>query len=203
MDAREQGVRDAGALAPRQPGGHDRVGLVALSRVEDQRAAGHDHHHAPLRRSADLVDGRLVRRRELHVLHRPRHALVARVKRPLRTEHVAEPFGVRRLADDNDAGGVVRNRRRGVLAVGDAAASVLADPVEDRRARDHVGRAALPGQRPTAGLVADVVGVRARDVNVGVALDRQRVPTVLEQHLGLGVGSAATTWWAGEPTWLR
>ncbi len=39
-------------------------------------------------------------------------------------------------------------------------------PVEDRGAGDDVRRAALPGQRPAAGLVADVVGVAAGDVDV-------------------------------------
>ena len=65
----------------------------------------------------------------------------------------------------------------------------LADAVEDRRARDDVGRAALPRQRPAAGLVADVVGVRAGHVDVLAAAEREHVPAVLEQHLGLRRGA--------------
>ena len=49
---------------------------------------------------------------------------------------------------------------------------------------------ALPGQRPAAGLVADVVGVAAGDVDVRVPLQRQRVPGVLQQHLRLATACA-------------
>ena len=46
-----------------------------------------------------------------------------------------------------------------------------ADAGEDRLTGDDVGRPALPGQRPAAGLVADVVGVGARDVEVAIRAD--------------------------------
>src|SRR5262249_25047971 len=153
-----------------QPGRDERVDLVQLRRVNLQRTAGDDRHDALLHRGADLVDRRLVGVVELHRLRRARLAVVARVVGPLRAADVAVALGVRRLADHEDAGRAVGDRRAGVRRGHHVAALRRGlDPLQDRRARDLVGRAALPGQRPAAGLVADVVAVAARDVDRALA----------------------------------
>src|SRR5206468_3410362 len=114
---------------------------------------------------ADLVDRGLVGGRDLHVLRRARLAIVAWVVSPLRPADVAEALGVRGLADHDDAGRRRRDRRRRFLAPRDVPAREVAYAVENRAAGDHVRRTALPGQRPAARLIADVVGVAAGHVD--------------------------------------
>src|SRR5215208_2881103 len=175
----EQVVGHADSLAAGQPCRDEGVDALQPSRVDDHRATRYDHHYAALRRRADPVDRQVVGVREHHRLRRPEYALVAWVESPAGTTDVAEALRIRRLTDDHDADGLARDGRRGILRERDVALGELTDSVEDRRPRDHVGRAALPGQRPAAGLVADVVGVATGDVDVPVAADRQRALAVL------------------------
>ncbi len=118
----------------------------------------------------------------------PWDAVVAGVVGPLRAVDVAEPLGVRRLADHHDSGRVGRDRVARGLAELHPRPRRRPHRVEHGLAGDHVGRAALPGQRPAAGLVADVVGVAAGDVDrlLLARAERQGALPVLEQHLRLG-----------------
>ncbi len=101
---------------------------------------------------------------------------------------VAVVLGVRGLAHDGDRRVVGRVDAGAVLAVGDGRVRVgdLADAVQDRRARRDRARLALPGDRPAAGLHADVVGAAARDEDLVVVVQREDVVLVLQQHLRLG-----------------
>ena len=181
----EQDVRHAGALAARQPRRDERVDLAEL--VGDQlRAAGDDEHDARRDGFAHPVDdrpvGRLQGQRLLLQLRR-------RAEPALRSTHVAVALGIRRLADHDDANVLPSHGRRRVGAERDRRVRRhLLDPFEDRGARDDVAGHSLPLDRPAAGLVADVVGVAAGDVDVGVGGERQHVAVVLQQHLRLGDG---------------
>src|SRR5215213_4812076 len=182
----EQDVGHALALAAGQPGGDQGVHLAKLV-GEDQRPARDDHDHAPVDAPADPVDGGPVGVVEPHGLGFAGHAVVL----PQRPADVAEALGVRGLAHDHDADVGPGRGGRGVLAEGDLGVwGDLADAVQDGVAGDDVTRQALPGHRPAAGLVADVVGVAAGDVDALVARQGQDLAVVLQQHLGLGNGPA-------------
>ena len=61
----------------------------------------------------------------------------------------------------------------------------------------------LPGDRPTAGLVADVVGVAAGDVDAGVRGQRQRVPSFFSRTCDSATACLAIARCAALPTWSR
>ena len=87
------------------------------------------------------------------------------------------------------------------LRVRDRRRSDRLDALEDRRAGRDVARAALPRDRPAARLVAEVVGVGAGDVDLGVRRQRQQAVGVLQQHLRLSAtASRATARCSAEPT---
>src|SRR3954452_9165768 len=118
-DVAEEHVRDARALAAREPGGDERVPALELL-GHDERAAGDEHGDSRHARGADTGERGEVLLVEAHAVR-----LLA----------VAEHLRVRRLADDDDrdvvalgAGAVLRERH--LRAGGD-----LADPVQDRHAR--------------------------------------------------------------------
>ena len=97
--------------SPSLPG--SQAATSASSRVEhrrrdDHRPARDDHDDALRGLRAHRVHRLLCRASEsCMVLGRARHVVVARVVGPLRAEHVAEALGVRRLADDDDADGLL------------------------------------------------------------------------------------------------
>src|SRR5690606_8969367 len=102
---------------------------------------------------------------------------------------VALALGVRGLADDGHRDVVRAVHAGAVAAVPDGGAGVP-DALEDGGAGGDVPGGALPGDGPAAALVADVVGVRARDAGPGARPERQHVPVVLQQDLRGGHGLA-------------
>ena len=170
--AAEQHVGDARALGAGQPRRDQRVDLPQLA-ADDLRPSGDHEHHAGRQRAADRVDGRAVLGLQGQALLLARLPLVGRVEAPLGPADVAEPLGVRRLADHDDADVAAGGRGGGVGAAGHLRARGdradaggregrllpsrapargsghgRADAAVADRARQH-GRGAGPGGRPS------------------------------------------------------
>ena len=166
----QQHVGDALALAARQPRHHERIRCVDLA-VHPQRPSGqeHRHHRHALRAQAA---------QQVEVV------IVARPVRQVR--QVTLEFRVRVLAEhhDGDVGFVLVAAIDRQLGAAAGRLHLRLDAGKDRgRAREiRIGQAgALPGQRPAAVLLGDVVGAVAGNQHVLARIDRQHA-VVLQQH---------------------
>ncbi|PAV70577.1 hypothetical protein WR25_26047 [Diploscapter pachys] len=166
-----QHVRDAAALGAGQESRDEGIGRVQL-RVHPQRPPRQEHR-----------DDRNARR--LQPLQQRKVALVFGAVFQRRT--VAGEFGIGRFAEHDDRSiglGRIRaiDRQRRLAA---ARPHRLIDPTPDRLAvrEGGIGDArTLPGDRPAARLLADIVRAAPGDKDIGTGLQRQHAAVVLEQH---------------------
>ena len=166
-----QHVGDAATLGAGQEGRDEGIGRVQL-RVHPQRPPRQEHRD-------DRNTGRL------QPLQQRKVALVFGAVFQCRA--VAGEFGVGRFAEHDDRSiglGRIRaiDRQRRLAA---ARPHRLVDPAPDRLTvrEGGIGDArALPGDRPTARLLADIVRAAAGDEDIGTRLQRQHPAVVLEQH---------------------
>jgi hypothetical protein len=167
----QQHVGDAGALRAGQPGGDEGVGGIDLAVHPQRPAAEEDRHHR------DAVGLQLADQFQ--------------VAGPAGLEHqvgqVALELCIGLFAEDHYCHvgpGAVRavHRQFGVAA---GSFDLLAEAVPDRVGIGEVlaaGAAALPGQRPAAGLLAEVVGAVAGQQDAPARIQRQHAAVVLQQH---------------------